>query len=50
VRFPNDITTLRNLHQGHRVDVEVDADGLTIRRTHPIDNIADPFAGKPAAE
>ncbi|GEM_PF-1494404 len=50
LRFPNDIATLINLHEGDRVDVEVDADTVTIRRSRPTYTVDDLFAGKSPAE
>ena len=50
VRLPSDVAAVFNLRDGDRVDVEIDGDSITIRRSQPSYTLEDLFAGKSPEE
>ena len=50
IRFPTEIAGELGLHEGDRLDIDAQADVITIRPARPMYRLKDLFAGKPAAE
>jgi len=50
VRFPNEIATALQLHDGDRVEVESQPDQIVIRRAKPRYTLEEMFAGKSPEE
>lgn len=50
VRFPSEISSMLHLREGERVEIDGEADRITIRRVRPRYTLAELFAGKTAEE
>ena len=50
LRFPNEIASEFELHEGDRVEIESGQDQIVIRRAEPRYTLEDLFAGKSATE
>jgi antitoxin MazE len=50
LRFPNEIATRLQLHEGDRVEIEAGPDELIIRRAKPKYTVDELFAGKTPEE
>ena len=50
VRLPSDVVSAFNFRDGDRVDVEIDGDSITIRRSRAPYTLEDLFAGRSPEE